>query len=44
LSNAYITRVPQINKLFFPWNRPRKRKLPIGSNSTRRLLRQSSEL
>jgi hypothetical protein len=30
--------------LFLPWNRTRKRKLPIGSNSTRRLFWQSLEL
>jgi hypothetical protein len=30
---------PQANKLFFPWNRTWKRKLPIGLNSTQHLLR-----
>jgi hypothetical protein len=40
-SNVHITGVPETNRLLFPWNRTRKRQLPIGSNSTRRLLRQS---
>jgi hypothetical protein len=35
LSNVYITRVPQANRLFLSWNRTWQHKLPIGSNSTR---------
>jgi hypothetical protein len=30
--------------LLISWNHPRKRKLPTGSNCTRRLLRQPFEL
>jgi hypothetical protein len=32
LSNAHIARIFEANRLLFPWNRTRKRQLPIGSN------------
>jgi hypothetical protein len=38
-SNAHITGIPEANILLLPWNRTRKCQLPIGSNSTQRLLR-----
>jgi hypothetical protein len=44
LSNAYITRIPQADRLLLPRNRTRKRELPIGLNNTRRLLWQSPKL
>jgi hypothetical protein len=43
-SNAHIAGIPEANRLLLPWNLTRKRQLPIGSNSTRHLLRQSPEL
>jgi hypothetical protein len=43
-SNAHINGVPETNRPLFPWNRTRKHQLPIGSNSTRRLLRQLAPL